>query len=671
MDMMLTGLEKTVCYLDDIIITGTNMEDHLNNLEKVFARIQEYGFHINKSKCSFLQNSVEYLGFIVNKHGVHTSPSKTKAIIQMPNPTNVSQLRSLLGMITHYAQFIPKLTDRLAPFYALLQKNVDWNWSKSCDIAFSSIKKLLTSSIALAHYDPVVPLILAADASNVGVGAVIYHRYPDGTERAIAHASKTLTRTEQRYAQIEKEALALVYGVQKFDQFLQGRTFTLLTDHKPLLTIFGSKKGIPTTSANRLQRWALRLMGYSYTSEYRSTHNFGQADGLSRLPIGPDKLFDNNDVIESRVISLIQEEFQQELPLRAAQIAQETRKDSILHQVYAYVLSGWPSNVSENIQPFFRIRNELSTAHDCLIWGIRTIIPFRFRNKLLNHLHSTHAGMSRMKANARRYFWWPALDKDIENLAAQCQTCPENSNQPPKAPLSQWPVPETPWKRIHIDYMGRFLNHYYLIVVDAYSKWLEVIVMNTITSTNTIDALLSLFTRYGLCEEIVSDNGTQFTSDEFNDFCARHGIRHIRTAPGQPQSNGQAERYVETVKSALTKGVAGGSGTLSTVLNKFLFSYRSTPHATTAVSPAELFMKRQLRTVLDLLRPTANDSFQNARQRYQKNFDQHTRAREFHSGDLVMVRDFRNAQNKIKWTHGTLLSRIGTRNWNVQVQDQT
>ena len=214
------------------------------------------------------------------------------------------------------------------------------------------------------------------------------------------------------------------------------------------------------------------------------------------------------------------------------------------------------------------------------------------------------------------------------------------------------------------------MNHYYLVVVDAHSKWLEVMLMNNITTTKTIDALLALFSHYGLCEEIVSDNGTQFTSGEFAEFCACHGIRHIRTSPGHAQSNGQAERYVETVKSAITKGMADG-GTLSEVLNKFLFSYRTTPHATTNVSPAELFLKRQLRTVLDLLRPTAADSSSKARQRYQRNFDRHTRERDFHPGDMVIVRDFRNAHNKIKWTPGTLLSRMGTRNWKVQVQQQT
>lgn len=141
-------------------------------------------------------------------------------------------------------------------------------WSVDCKEAFNKIKQILTSPMALTHYDLSLPLILAADASNVGVGAVIYHRLPDSSEKPIVHASKSLTEAESHYAQIEEEGLAIIFGVQKFDQFLRGRRFTLLTDHKPLTAIFGSKKGIPTTSANRLQRWAIRLMGYTFNIQY-------------------------------------------------------------------------------------------------------------------------------------------------------------------------------------------------------------------------------------------------------------------------------------------------------------------------------------------------------------------------------------------------------------------
>lgn len=176
-----------------------------------------------------------------------------------------------------------------------------------------------------------------------------------------------MTLTERNYAQIEKEALAFIYDVHKFDQFLRGRRFALLTDHKPLITIFGPKKGIPTTAANRLQRWALRLMGYVYDIEYRSTLNFGHADGFSRSPVGPDKEFDDQDPGETKLIMSLQNELQQGLPLRAVQVAKAIQKNLLLVQVYNYILSGWPSVTSDSLLPYYKIPNELSTLNGCIV----------------------------------------------------------------------------------------------------------------------------------------------------------------------------------------------------------------------------------------------------------------------------------------------------------------
>ena len=399
-------------------------------------------------------------------------------------------------------------------------------------------------------------------------------------------------------------------------------------------------------------------------------NQFGQADGLSRTPVGSEITSDQHDPGEVHGIASIQQESHDELPLRASHMSEAIGKDPVLTQVRHYVLSGWPVEQTNELRPYFRIRHELSTSHGCVLWNFRTIIPTRFRRQLLDHLHATHAGMGRMKAEARRDFWWPSLDQDIEDLARQCPTCTLNSKQVAKSPLKQWNVPLAPWQRIHIDFVGKFENLYFLVVVDAHSKWLEVLIMSNTSTSTTIATLKSLFARYGLCEEIVSDNGPQFTSDEFSQFCARNGIRHIRTAPGRPQSNGQAERYVDTVKSALIKRLQK-EGRVADVLYKFLFVYRSTVHPTTNASPAEIFLKRELRTVLDLLRPNAAEASQTARERYQVNFDRRTKQEFYHSGDKVIVRDFKHDPKEVKWTAGVLIDRYGSRRWSVQVDHQT
>uniref|UniRef100_A0A914UPP6 RNA-directed DNA polymerase n=1 Tax=Plectus sambesii TaxID=2011161 RepID=A0A914UPP6_9BILA len=295
MEKMLTGVPGVGVYLDDIIVTGTTEAAHLQNLRQVLRRITDYGFRLKKEKCSWAQSSVEYLGFIVDGRGQHTSSKKTKAIVDMPAPKNVHQLRSFLGMVQHYARFVPALSTRLSPLHQLLRKQegsinklVPYDWTAECHRAFEEIKKDLISPRMLVHYTPHLPIVMAADASNDGIGAVIAHRMPDGQELPIAHASKTLSDAEKRYPQIQKEALALIFGIKKFHKYLWGRHFVLQTDHQPLVKIFGSKKGLPATAANRLQNYAIILMAYSFDIEYVKTDAFGQADGLSRLPAGDD-----------------------------------------------------------------------------------------------------------------------------------------------------------------------------------------------------------------------------------------------------------------------------------------------------------------------------------------------------------------------------------------------
>ena len=249
---------------------------------------------------------------------------------------------------------------------------------------------------------------------------------PDKSERPIAYGSRTLSKAEQHYSQIEKEALSLIFGVKKFHQFLYGRPFTMVTDHKPLTTIFRSKKGIPTVTAARLQRWAILLVAYQYQIEFRSTNQHSNADGLSRLLL-KESHADENSSAQASKVNLMQ---LNSIPMTSADLRQTTRKDRLLSKVYRYTLHGWPAKVDKELQPYFAGRLEITVEDECLLWGIRVIIPQKFQVQLLKELHISRQGTVRMKALSRRHIWWPGIDKAIEEAAKRCSACQRSSKDP-------------------------------------------------------------------------------------------------------------------------------------------------------------------------------------------------------------------------------------------------
>ncbi|PIK35624.1 hypothetical protein BSL78_26320 [Apostichopus japonicus] len=234
-----------------------------------------------------------------------------------------------------------------------------------------------------------------------------------------------------------------------------------------------------------------------------------------------------------------------ETPITATEISKHTDKDPVLAKVLEFTLSGWPNHcVDAAIQPYFTRRDELSLEDGFLIWGRRVIIPSKLHELILNELHECHPGMSRMKALARCYVWWPCLDKDIEGKVRLCTQCIQVQKAPNPEPLLLWQWATQPWQRVHIDY-AEVKGQNFLLVVDSHSKWLEVLPMNTTTSTATINVLRTLFARYGLPIQLVSDNGPQFRSGEFQNFLKSNGVDHTRTPPYHPATIGLAERNVQ------------------------------------------------------------------------------------------------------------------------------
>ena len=336
MDQLKQDLLGVAVYIDDILVSGKTEEEHISNLRKLLHRLNGKGLKCKKEKCIFAQESIEYLGLKLSSKGIEKG-SKVDAVINMPAPKDVNSLRSFLGQVQFYNKFLPGLSTLLEPLYYLTKKNVSWRWNQEQEESFRKVKQLLTSETVLAHYDPNIDIGIACDASNVGIGSVLFHRYPDGSERPIANVSKTLTATQRKYSQIQKEALAIIFSLAKFHQYLYGRKFILVTDHKPLICIFGTGKGAPALAANRLARWALTLSQYDYRIEFRKSTDHGNADAISRLPSGPDEIFDREEnQADMDSVCLIKQVSLQIKPTDPGVLAKESMKDSTISTFMRY-----------------------------------------------------------------------------------------------------------------------------------------------------------------------------------------------------------------------------------------------------------------------------------------------------------------------------------------------
>ena len=667
MDRILSGIPRIVCRLDDVLIAALDDLDHDLILYEILRRLKKHKIKLNVPKSLFKVPSLIFLAHQLDKDGIRPTDDKVAAMVNAPTPGNQSELRSWLGMVNFYGRFLQNLSSELHPLNKLLQKGVSWSWTDECEVALNKTKQALQSAELLIHYDPKLPIKLSCDASPYGVGAVLAHVMPDKSERPIAYASRTLSSSERNYAQIEREALGIIFGVKKFHKYLFARKFTLTTDSKPLTTILGPKSGIPTVAAARMQRWAVILSGYHYDIEYRRSADHCNADALSRLPLqtgASSKLSE-----ETYRISYVEE-----LPLSARDIGKATQKDPVLARVHDFVINGWPSVVKEMFIPYHRRRNELSVENNCVLWGMRVVIPTVLRRRILEELHEEHLGIVKSKSFARGYIWWPRLDSDIESMVQSCQVCSAVQKSPPKAPLHPWQWATRPWQRVHIDFAEK-RGKYLLIIYDSYSKWVDALPMKTITAEKTIEKLRVVFAYFGLPEKIVSDNGPQFTSEQFRLFLLNNGIQHHLVPVYHPASNGAAERSVQTVKTALEKKVLDTNVptnmSLSHKLASFLIMYRSTPHTVTGQSPATLFLKRQIRNRFTLLKPNLEERVTKQQEQQVKNHDKRgVRMREFEPGEVVRVKNFRGSGPE-KWLSGTIIERSGLLTYTVEVGGNT
>ena len=411
MDRRLGRLPFVKVRVDDILISGKTDKEHLINLESVLRILKESGLTLKASKCSFMQPEVVFCGFIISQEGCRPTTQNVEAVKDVPRPTNVRELRAFLGMANYYNAYLPRMASITEPLHNLLRKNVFWKWSKNSEEAFQKVKTLLCNAPLLAHFDPSKKIIVHCDASPHGVGAVLSQEQDDGSEKPVSFASRTLSMAERNYTQIEKEGLALVFAVKKFHQFLYGHKFTLYTDHKPLLGLFSENKELPARAAARVLRWALLLSAYDYKLLYCPGEKNGAADGLSRLPLDASREKSRLKTMDVAMMELVN------TPVTEKQLRIATYNDPILGVVLNKVLDGglMIEDSKMELKPYTSRFSELSTEGGCLLWGRRVVVPRVLREAVLDELHDVHPGVSKMKALAKSYVWWPGIDSEIKN----------------------------------------------------------------------------------------------------------------------------------------------------------------------------------------------------------------------------------------------------------------
>ena len=644
---VLMHIDGVIAFLDDIFIGGETQEEHDERLNRVLRELQKHNVAINKNKTVLNTSNLEYLGYVISGDGIRPSPKKVAAILEAPSPSSVGEVKSFLGMVTYYSRFVPNFSSVLSPLYDLLKKNAKFRWSDTEASAFNAVKAELSESNFLANFDGNSQVLVEVDASPVGVGCVLMQKF-NGIEKPVYFASKKLSAAELKYSQLDKEALALVYAVSKFKYFLLGRKFVIRTDHKPLLGLFGRTKLVPVNANARVQRWALLLSQFDYDLCFKAGKDNVVADALSRLPLSDSDL-DSTTPIE--YVHMVQALDDKDVSFES--IKSLSKSDPVLKKVINGVRYGWVNDPL--ISEFAKVKDDLSIYDDVLLFRNRVVIPADMRSVVLDQLHVGHNGISAMKSEARNWVWWPKLDQDINEVTKSCNVCFKNY-QPTKSNVLSWPETGKPWERVHIDYAGPIDGDYFLIIIDSFTKFLDIHVTKSTTSSITIEKLRHSFCNFGLPNVLVSDNAKYFVSDEMETFLRKNDIKHATPAPYNPSSNGLAERAVKTFKEGLGKFTEGN---VKTRLCRFLYNYRRTVHSSTGKSPSDMMFNRNFRGLIEKIKP------QNKKGRELKNDCKFEKSK-YEVDDAVFVKNFGAGKT---WMEGKIIEVLGIRNYKVQLKN--
>jgi hypothetical protein len=576
---------------DDMLIAAENEQQHDVILRQVLDRARSNGVRFNLQKVQFKQEQVTYLGRKLGADGVRPDPQKVAAITNMPIPKDKPAVQRLLGLVNFLHSFIPNLSTITAPLRSLLKKGTAWYWSHEHQRAVEKIKEILTAKPVLALYDANKPLSIQCDSSMSGLGACILQ-----DNKPVAYASRALSEAETRYSNIEREMLSILFATQSFHHYIYGRAMVKVqSDHKPLESIF--VKALHKASP-RLQMMMLKMMKYSLEVRYTPGSKMYVADTLSRAHLPMQSSAGLETVRIHAVTESVPASSQKLQEIRSA-----TANDSELQKLVTYVTNGWPKyqgDIANAVKPYWAIRDEIHVEEGIVFLGDRLIVPTSLRQSMLLRLHEGHLGVNKCKARAADVLYWPNINEEIQITVAKCSTCATYRRRNTKEPLIPHSVPKRPWEKLGAD-IFEFGGKDYLLIVDYFSKYPEVLPLPNKTAQSVINCLKIVLSRHGLCDVLIADN-MPFGSYKLQEFAKEWDFQIVTSSPRYPQSNGQTEKFVGTIKSLFRKAKHEHKDPLMSLL-----VYRNTPISGLPYSPAQLLMSRALKDRLprtpDMLQP--------------------------------------------------------------------
>jgi hypothetical protein len=622
MDIVLAGIKWQSClvYIDDIVVFSPTFEQHIKDLSAVFERLASAGLTLKASKCDFCRKELKYLGHIVTPNGIKPDPGLVDSVKYFPQPTKLKDIQSFLGLTGYYRRFIrnyAKLSEPLLRQIRSHQKSKrstnDIEWSDECEKAFEILKDALTQAPILRAPNFNEPFILEVDACDYGLGAVLTQEY-DNKKFVVAYASRTQTAAERNYFPTEKEALAIYWATKHFRPYLEGTTIYIRSDCRALQWLLDTKD-----LSGRLARWAISLSAFNIVDiKYKPGKTNTNSDTLSRYPLPnlsmlttsnqqPNlNLWDNCSLLNN--------------------IKEEQHKDPDLQPIIKELSNPNLPFHPNSHSPFLLINDILYKCRSPIkniserLTGLPylLVIPTSLQQELLSwaHDHPTagHGGREKTLYRLLNRVYWKNIRSDVNKYVQSCDSCQKYKypNQSSSSPLQMHIVHE-PWHTIGVDIMGPFpttqrQKQYLLVVVDYFTRWVELFPLRTTTSNDIATILIDeIICRWGCPTHILSDNGPQFISELFTNICSSLGIRNKNTSNYHPQTN-MTERVNRNLKPMIAQYAQENPHSWDKHLSKLALSIRTSVNETTGDTPAFLNFGRDPKLPLDLLLTTPNQN---------------------------------------------------------------